>query len=120
MSKAPASSEPPTENTGGKRREQRRRVLLSGKLVHSVNELSADCAIQDLSHAGARIRIAAETLLADPLYLINMSHGLAYKAHMAWRRDNRVGLMFTRHFDLKSQNDEAPKILRRLWLEHVR
>jgi hypothetical protein len=114
-----ASSDPPPDDAG-KRREQRRRVLLSGKLVHSVNELTVDCAIQDISSRGARIRLAPDTLIGDPIYLINMSHGLAFRAMVVWRRENRAGLSFTRYFDLNKRDDDAPKILRRLWLEHIR
>ncbi|MBS0412345.1 MAG: PilZ domain-containing protein [Proteobacteria bacterium] len=120
MSDALASSEPPTDDPGGKRREQRRRVLLSGKLVHSAGELTVDCAIQDLSATGARIRVPDDTLVGDPIYLINMSHGVAWRARVAWRRDNRLGLAFSHAFDLSQVNEDAPKVLRRLWMEHIR
>ena len=120
MSEAVASSDPPTSDDGEHRREQRRRVLLTGRLVHSVNEWTVECAIQDISRTGARIRVPPDTLLSDPLYLINMSHGLAFKARVAWRRENRVGLTFSRYFDLNKTNEDAPKILRRLWMEHTR
>lgn len=120
MSEALTSSDPPATDGAENRREQRRRVLLTGRLVHSVNELTAECAIQDISRTGARVRVPADTLLSDPLYLINMSHGLAFKARVAWRRENRVGLAFSRYYDLNKPNEDAPKILRRLWLEHIR
>lgn len=120
MSEVLASSEPPVSDGDENRREQRRRVLLTGQIVYSANEMTARCTIQDISRSGARIRLPADTLLSDPLYLINMSHGLAFKATVAWRRENRVGLIFSRYFDFNKPNDEAPKILRRLWLEHVR
>lgn len=120
MSDALASSDPPSDDSGGKRREQRRRVLLSGKLVHSAGELTVDCAIQDLSTTGARVRVPDDTLVAEPIYLINMSHGVAWRAHVAWRRENRLGLAFVHAFDLSQVNDDAPKVLRRLWLEHIR
>lgn len=120
MSETVPRSDPPAEDAAGKRRQPRRRVLLSGKLVHSPSELTADCAIQDISSAGARIRVPLEVLLGEPLYLINLSHGLAFRARVAWRRDNRAGLAFTAYFDLHKVNDDAPKVLRRLWLEHMR
>lgn len=120
MSDTLAESEPPAEDSGGKRRAQRRRVLLSGKLVHSAGELTVDCAIQDISAAGARVRVPDDTLVGDPIYLINMSHGVAYRARVAWRRENRLGLAFSHAFDLSQANEDAPKVLRRLWLEHIR
>ena len=101
------------------RRHRRRRVLLSGRLVHSLNELTVDCAIQDVSSTGARLRLPEGTLLAEPLYLIDLSHGLAFKARVAWRRENRAGLAFSAYYDL-GKADGAPKLLRRLWLDHIR
>ncbi|HEX7761291.1 MAG TPA: PilZ domain-containing protein [Caulobacteraceae bacterium] len=120
MSEALTSSDPPATDGAENRRELRRRVLLSGRLVHSASQLSAECAIQDISHTGARVRVAPEILLSDPLYLINMSHGLGFKAKVAWRRENRVGLTFSGYYDLNKPNQEAPPILRRLWLEYIR
>lgn len=119
MSDTLASSDPPPDDTG-KRSQPRRRVLLSGKLVHSTSELTVDCAIQDISSAGARVRLPPDTLLGEPIYLINMSHGLAFRARVAWRRENRAGLEFTRYFDLHKAGEDAPRVLRRLWLEHIR
>ena len=120
MSDALATSDPPTDGPGDKRRELRRRVLLSGKVVHSLGELTVNCAIQDLSATGARVRLPDDTLVGDPIYLINMSHGVAWRARVAWRRENRLGLEFSQSFDLSQENEAAPKVLRRLWLEHVR
>ena len=120
MSETGSSSDPPEDDAAGNRRQPRRRVLLSGKLVHSPGELTVDCAIQDISSAGARIRVAPEVLLGEPLYLINMSHGLAFRARVVWRRENRAGLAFAGYFDLHKVSEDAPKVLRRLWLEHMR
>jgi hypothetical protein len=118
VSEIVASSEPPAD--AGKRRQPRRRVLLSGKLVHSPSELTIDCPIQDISSAGARIRLPSDTPVGEPLYLINMSHGLAFRARIVWRRENRAGLAFTSYFDLHKTSEDAPRVLRRLWLEYIR
>ncbi len=120
VSDALANSDPPASEGGENRREQRRRVLLTGRIVYSANEMTVACSIQDISRTGARVRLPGEALLSDPLYLINMSHGLAFKARVAWRRENRLGLTFSRYFDLNKADTDAPKILRRLWLDHIR
>jgi hypothetical protein len=110
----------PADEPAELRRELRQRVLLSGKIVHSPGEMSVDCAIQDISSAGARVRLSSSDGLGDPIYLINMSHGMAFKARVAWRRENRVGLAFTQYWDLAKTDPDRPPILRRLYLEHVR
>ena len=120
VSEVLANSAPPVDDGSGKRREHRRRVLLTGRLVHSPAELTVDCAIQDISRGGARVRLGADTMLGDPLYLVDMSHGLAFRARVAWRRENRAGLTFSRYFDLSKPDADAPKILRRLWIDYIR
>ncbi len=120
MSNALPQMEPPPEHEGERRGEQRRRVFLSGRVIHSSGELTVDCTISDISTAGARLRFANVEPLGDPLYLINLSHGLAFKAQVIWRLDNKVGLAFNEYFDLSAPTEETPKFLRRHWLEHVR
>ena len=44
-----------------RRRGQRRRSLLAGKIL-LVNEVVFDCAIRDISEAGAQIRLTAQPL----------------------------------------------------------
>jgi hypothetical protein len=100
--------------------ETRRRVLLSGKLIHSPNDLGVDCAIQDISRTGARVRMSGPEALANPLHLIDLRHGLAFKARIVWRDGARVGLAFTRYYDLSKPDPERPPVLRRIWMEHVR
>jgi|SRR5579863_6522275 len=113
-------ADPPDEGGAQHRTEPRRRVLLSGKLVYGESEMTLDCAISDMSRTGARVRLAGPELLREPIYLIDVRHGLAFEAHEAWRRGALVGLTFTRYFDLRSAADEAPLLVRRIWLEQIR
>ena len=112
--------DPPDENGAESRTEPRRRVLLSGKLVYGDAEMTIDCAISDLSSKGARVRLAGPELLKEPIYLINVPHGLAFKAREAWRRGNLVGLTFTESYDLHTPPAELPKLVRRIWVEQTR
>src|SRR3569623_616483 len=77
------------------RRQPRRRVLLSGRMGHSAHEETVDCTIVDVSSTGARLRLPDGTFLAEPLWLIDLTHGLAFKARLAWRRAHKAGLEFT-------------------------
>jgi hypothetical protein len=110
----------PDEGAEEHRREHRRRVLLAGRLVHGPNELTVDCAIQDLSRKGARLKLPPAMMLQEPIYLINFSHGLAFQARVTWRQEARIGLAFIKYFDLSKPIAETPKLLRRLWLDHIR
>ncbi|HWA63996.1 MAG TPA: PilZ domain-containing protein [Caulobacteraceae bacterium] len=102
------------------RRNPRRRVLLSGILVHSPEELTLDCSILELSKRGARIRIPPENLIRDPIWLVNLTHGLAFRSKVVWSRGGRLGLAFAQVLDLKQADDAAPATLRRLYREHTR
>ena len=102
------------------RSEPRRRVLLSGCLVHGDPPQSVECAIADLSRSGARVRIEGPEPLASPLFLIDLTHGLAFEASVVWRRPTLVGLTFSGYFDLSEPGSTAPKILRALWAEQFR
>ena len=98
----------------------RRRGLLSGKLVYGPTQHTLDCAISDMSQTGARIRLEGALALSDPLYLIDVTHGLAFMAKEIWRRDAEVGLSFQRYFDLRTPVPELPSLVRRLWVEQTR
>ena len=99
------------ENRGG----SRQRVLLSGRLVHSRQEFTTDCAIESLSETGARVRLAGATPVVDPVYLIHMRLGLGFKVRVAWRRDLRLGLAFDQRYDLRKPAADCPRVLTRLW-----
>jgi hypothetical protein len=97
----------------------RRRGLLSGMIVHSSTLFSTPCAILDISLSGARIRLSPTEPLGEPIYLIDFSHGLAFEANVAWRREDRIGLRFTTYFDLSKTDNGGPTLLRRLWIDRL-
>ncbi len=107
----------PSKRGAEHRLQPRRRVLLSGKLVYGDMEMTLDCAISDLSTAGARIRLSGPEPLADPAYLIDVRHGLAFKVSEVWREDAVVGLKFSDYYDLKDPPPELPKLVRMIWVE---
>ncbi|HEY5107722.1 MAG TPA: PilZ domain-containing protein [Caulobacteraceae bacterium] len=101
------------------RAEPRRRVLLSGVVVHSPSQMTAPCTILDLSLTGARIRLGESELLGEPMFLIVLKNALAFRARVVWRRAEHTGLSFIAYFDLAKPGADDPKILRRLWLSHI-
>ncbi len=102
------------------RTQPRRRVLLSGKLVYGESEMTLDCSIADMSRTGARVRLSGPEALTDPIYLIEVRHGLAFKAREAWRRGAQVGLEFTRYYGLRTRPIDLPIRVWRIWLEQTR
>jgi hypothetical protein len=101
------------------RAEPRRRALLSGMIVHSAAQMSVPCTILDISRTGARVRLVGADFIGEPLYLINLSHALAFRARTVWRRADRMGLNFVIYYDLSKAAGDAPPILRRLWVSHI-
>jgi hypothetical protein len=82
--------------------------------------MTLDCAIIDISDTGARVRLEGAQLLVEPLYLVDLRHGLAYRARRAWRRDDLVGLAFSERYDLTAPPPELPRLVRQLWVEATR
>ena len=113
-------TESPKKDPAEHRAQPRRRVLLSGKLVYGEPPMTLDCAISDMSRTGARVRLPGPEPLAQPVYLIDVRHGLAFRAREAWRDGLRVGLSFTAYYDLRAPPPELPKIVRQLWVEQIR
>jgi hypothetical protein len=111
-----SADKPPSDG----RVSPRRRVLLSGKIVYGGNEMTLDCAIIDISDTGARVRLQGAQLLVEPLYLVDLRHGIAYRARRAWRREDLVGLAFSERYDLRAPPPELPKLVRQLWVEATR
>jgi len=102
------------------RAARRQRTLLTGKLVYGPVSMTQDCAISDMSKTGARVRLEGAEPLVDPIYLIDVRHGLAFEAKVAWRRGRMAGLSFHQYFDLQRGDPEAPASVRRIWVEQTR
>lgn len=88
---------PPAEN---RRRHGRRRAVLAGEAVFA-DGASARCTIQDLSVAGARVRLAEPWPEAPLVRLLDHTNGLAHDAVIKWRRGATAGLRFTASRELK-------------------
>ena len=74
--------------------------MLAGELVFG-DGTSVRCTIQDLSVAGARVRLSDPWPEAPLLTLLDHSNGLAHEAVIKWRRGATAGLRFTASRELK-------------------
>ena len=109
-----SAADPPSDDRRG---APRRRALLSGKLVYGAAEYSVDCTIRDLTETGARVRLATDVPVHDPVWLIHLNLGTAYRAAVAWRKPSELGLRFDGAVDLNGPVDAALHHVRRIWID---
>jgi len=109
------SARPPNE----RRREPRRWVLLTGKLVYPHNDFSADCTIRDLSAIGARLIVRPEDLSSDP-FLIVVKQAVVHGALTAWQTGAQAGLSFVASVGLVGQAPPHLKACQRIWIDLCR
>jgi hypothetical protein len=102
-------------------RPQRRRTLLSGKLVYSEGpfapdgEFTLDCSVRNISEGGAKIVVPVRQLLPPNLYLIVIKYCVAYWARVVWLDLPARGLQFSKTYSLSATLPHDMKFLRRLW-----
>jgi hypothetical protein len=106
-----------SEDGAERRSDQRRRVLLSGKLSDLTASKVAECAISNLSPAGAQVRLYSEMVFPNEVYLIDAKTHSAHLAEVIWRGDDRLGLRFATTYDLDNQLPVRLKFLQLLFVE---
>ncbi|QUD86416.1 PilZ domain-containing protein [Phenylobacterium montanum] len=107
----------PTDGADPRRSEPRLRTLLSGKLVFGTHDLTADCAVRNLSERGAKLHTTLAANLPRELWLIMVKKGCAYRATVCWRRGDEVGVRFESEHDLTRNTDPDLVAVRRVWRE---
>jgi hypothetical protein len=100
----------------GKRMTTRRKSLLGGRVVYGKGAYTVQCAVHNLSEAGARIKTARSVAFPKAIYLIEIKSGIAYAANVVWGRPSEFGLSFLTKYHL---DDLPPEIdyLRPIWVE---
>ena len=79
-----------------KRETERRRILKDGRVILPGSRVTYDCAIRDVSKAGARLRLKSDSInLPEEFELVFVADGLAYSAFRKWRRGTEYGVAFT-------------------------
>lgn len=85
------------------RKAPRKRVILGGKVVYNEGGFSLDCRIRDLSDGGARIVIAAGSIIPTRVVLIDTRNAIAYEAEVVWLKAPEFGLKFLSRHSLRGQ-----------------
>ncbi len=114
----PASLAKPIPLTPDEQRRARRpRVLLSGRLVFGEADMTADCAIRDLTETGARVRLSGPAALPARITLIEVGSGKVHDCEVSWRRLPEIGVRFLSSHDLETDQSPELKRVRRMWLD---
>lgn len=98
-----------------RRRGQRNRALLAGKVANEDATRTLDCVIRNLSPDGAMIETEAPHLVPAELHLVQVREGVAWDAEVIWRRGKRVGVKLKARHDLRETTDKQLKVLRAIW-----
>jgi hypothetical protein len=96
------------------RSADRRRVLLGGRIVFG--DFTLACTIRDLSETGARLRLERGASAPESFILIDLPHGAAYEARVAWRAGDQLGVAFTGAHDLTRPTPPELRHVRQLWM----
>ncbi|WGM39011.1 PilZ domain-containing protein [Caulobacter sp. NIBR1757] len=113
MSSSAASrpASPPVE----RRRAQRQRALLTGKLATDGASITIDCVIRNISTDGALVETSSPHLIPNELHLLQVREGVAWDAKVVWRRGTKVGLALLERHDLRETTERQLKALRQVW-----
>lgn len=99
------------------RREQRKRMLMGGRIVAEEGTSYIDCTILDASPSGAQIRVGSNRTIPSRFYLINVPERTAHAAKIVWRNADRAGLSFETTYPLSGTLPDNIGHLRKHWLE---
>lgn len=84
---------PPMKRRGAPEREPREPVFRPGKIYLNRSE-SLRCTVCNVTRSGAYIRLEGSFPLPPAVILKFIQTGVVKKAHIAWQRDEEVGLVF--------------------------
>ncbi len=93
-----ASAVPPTagidSSDESKRRNPRRRILKRAIIAYSGRHLTVECAVRDLSDAGARLMTTDHRQIPDSFELLIELDGFEADCEVVWRRSDSLGVRF--------------------------
>ncbi|MER9633800.1 PilZ domain-containing protein [Mesorhizobium sp. M0228] len=53
------------------------------------------CTLRNMHAGGAELKVSIDARVPDEFLLYVPTDGIAYKAEVRWRREDRIGVMFT-------------------------
>lgn len=76
------------------RRNQRQRVLKSGRIAYGGGSIVIDCTIRNLSSTGARLQVPTSVAIPDHFEFAEAATGKARQATVMWRKGDLIGIRF--------------------------
>ena len=86
---------PHEEKSDEHRREHRQRVLKGGTIITGTQNSEVSCTLRNQNVGGAELKVAPESRVPDHFLLYVPVDGIAYRAEVRWRRNERIGVRFT-------------------------
>lgn len=77
-----------------RRRAYRPRVLKGGTIIHGIRRSETSCMLRNQHEGGAELAVSAETMIPSEFMLYVAGDGVAYRAVLCWRNENRAGVKF--------------------------
>ena len=72
----------------------RNRVLKRASILTGITNSEVVCTVRNMHQHGAELRVAMEARVPHEFLLYVPTDGVAYRAVMRWRRDDKMGVMF--------------------------
>ncbi len=94
---------------------QRRQTFLPAKVVACDGVCLVDCLVRNISEGGAGIEFAADQIVPNQLFLIDMGSGTAYRAEVRWHKPKSAGLRLLQKISLDGSVSEEFLHLKRVW-----
>ena len=102
------------------RRRPRKKAQLRGLLVLLDGSETADCRVEDVSAAGARIYVDEGLTVPPHCFLLVTGKEVAQEVNVVWVKGPELGLKFINTYPLESVRNTNLQFLRSLKLERLR
>jgi hypothetical protein len=90
-----STNKPPEPGSDEHRRERRQRVLKGGTIITGTQNSEVSCTLRNQNDGGAELKVSPESRIPDHFLLYVPVDGVAYRAEVRWRRNERIGVRFT-------------------------
>ncbi len=79
-----------------RRRSNRKKTFLQGRILFNGGRSSVDCVIRDMSEIGARLKFSSAVPTPEHFELYIPNRDERHEVDVQWRRDDEVGVAFER------------------------
>jgi hypothetical protein len=77
------------------RDQRRQRVFKGATILTGMTNSEVTCTVRNMHEGGAELKVSIDARVPDEFLLYVPTDGIAYKAAVRWRREDRIGVMFT-------------------------